>query len=224
MITIASAIVGVVVAQQEQQIKDGDWADYRITFEVTKISTNEYTKGTITFRITYTVSDEYVDYSLTTYNIESYDSNVQDIDPQSVAMGVIQALIDYIPLYVEPSQLPEDGIISSEDEILNVRAEYDIGTGILKLATFEFPSGDMTGTMRLELTGTSVAGVAPAAVGGLGGFSGGLIIMMIALAIVVVIILVIGIILLKRRKQRQVPYYGAPAPTTIPPPPPPPPG
>ena len=208
--------------QATPTIKEGDWAVYRVTFDLSDNEGN-YARGSATFKVVFHEYSYGIDYEFTDVKVESVDSNTGE-GSESDIRELITAVEYIAPIHVDPANLPPGGVLEQSTDYVDYRAEYDSDLGVLRSITVT-PKSEGSGHVTVELIDTSIAGLAPVAGGGsvLGGL-GGMTTIIIIVVIVAVVAVVAVIVLKKRSKKSQYTYgqpqYGPPTPPTPPPPPP----
>ncbi len=206
-------------SDQQTCIKDGDWAKYRITIDARDPETGEYAKASGVVTIKFEVYGGSPDYSVDDIKVESLDTNtdVTESDVEDTLSGLMYELSPYM----EPSELPENGVIEEPWYSGQARVEYDVQAGLLKTAEISM-TGGIEGTIFISLIDTSVEGVSPAGGIGLGFGLNPMLLAGVAGIVIVVVVVVVILMKKKRSKQAQVGYV---APGYVPPraPPPPPP-
>ncbi len=206
--------------QQETSVKEGDWATYRISFDISS-SKGEYARGSATFKVVF--HGTY--YDITDVKVESLDTNTENVSESDVE-SFVRTISFISPFLISKENLTSNGVLEGQRSGVSYRLEYDPSTGILKSASVKIESDEGSGTITIGMLDTSVKGVAapsetPSPIGGVGTGSGGLggLTTIIIIIVVIAAAAIVGIVVfLKKRKPKAAPY-----PYTPPPPPPPPP-
>lgn len=204
----------------QARVRDGDWAVYQFSVDF-KNSDGTYGRASAKVKVVFSVSDGYVDYSITDVNVEAYDTNAPATDPESDVRNLLEQFSEgFFYFYVEPETLNQS-VYQADNQFFSYRVEYDKNTGVLRSGTLNIkPSTGAEGHVSLELIDTSIAGLLPA--GGFGALGGPWLMIIVIIAIVAAIVVVVVVLLLKRKSRPQIytpvqPTYG---PTPPPPPPP----
>lgn len=209
-------------------VKTGQYVAYHLEFNLVNKKTGEKLKGSGDVKITLEVEEGYVGVQ----NAQTSNLNIEGL-PKDATEGDFKTLVEnfvgyYIPVWKDPKELPDDGVVEKDVGKLKATLAYDVKTGLLKNAYVAGENEEATGEVKITLIDTDVpslksaVGEEPAGAAGGGGFGG---ILTAAIGAVIAAAIAVVFTLIKKRRAKTA-TYGAYGPTYPPPPgtPPPPPG
>lgn len=143
-------------------------------------------------------------------NVEVHEA-AEEISEEQAGALLITLITDFIEVWLNPPEIPENGVVTSTSGAFRIRATYDKPTGFLTHAEYSMKPG--SNDVVVNLVNTNVPGLTPTGGGGLG-----LLPLLAGIGIAVAAVAVVVFIIRSKK-------LGRPRSTYAPlPPPPPPPG
>ncbi len=212
-------------------VKTGQYVTYHLEFNLVNKKSGDVLKGSGDVRITLEAGEDYINIQ----NAKVSNIKVEEL-PKGATEDDFKTFVEnfigyYIPVWIDPKELPPDGIKSTTIGKLNATIAYDVKTGLLKNVYLSGENEEASGEAKIALIDTNVPQLKGAineepagAVGSGGGGFGGLLTAAIG-AVIAAAIAVVFMLLVKKRRARTA-THGAYGPAYPPPPgtPPPPPG
>lgn len=139
------------------RVREGDWVKYRII--INKRYGDEYLRATATVTVVFHVRDDIVTTEADTIEVDDLETNIAGYTVNKLKQELsLMVTNGRIPFYRNPSSLPPEGSLSGYSGSLEVVAEYDTVTGVLKSASADIPPPG-NGTIRIELLESSIPGI-----------------------------------------------------------------
>ncbi len=209
-------------------VKTGQYVTYHLEFNVIDKDTGEAIKGSGDVKFTLKVVEGYVGAQDVRASNVKVGELPKDATEEEFKSFLEDFIGDYVSLWINPKELPADGVREEDIGKFKATITYDVKTGLLKNAYLTPKSEDVGGDVKITLIDTDVPSLKsavseePAGATGGGGFGG---ILTAAIGAVIAATIAVVFTLIKKRRAKTA-TYGAYGPTYPPPPgtPPPPPG